>query len=1055
MHESFEWNSSADVSTLFNDDPIGASARIRPGALILVLRDNSIKAAHNGSKRPGAQGAENTVGMLELSCEDLESCGSEGRWYPLRANLSTTERSHFDRSYDGSKRGDIVGEALVSFSWLEYPATAALPKAPSARRLAQARNQKKRKFADKNQSDGKLCCDGRNECNNANVVAVPEPRACSGENAVLPELLIYFHVWDALMPLGRPDSAFYITIRLYCPGSRGQRVSTKPVRGRGEADTKGWRADRGVLRGTSRSDAMHMVWDEHLKVSVDGYVEGMFIELQLSDASIDHGKTATAVLAARDGEPLDSFSQRNRLGDSGDLAKSSSTTTGNRRPRVYHLKLHADASDEEKRPVGIEGAGQSNVFAGVKVRVANLIVPRDEAASHTEEIKAFLERKADVARIPDGVNRPSRAFGDVAGLTPMIPRQTLRKPSRPRLLDLSAVGGLFRSYADAERVGNEAKETASIGDAGSNEERISSMLSEEGATEQHHAFEATLSKESLVAVARNHFPGMKDLVHSDDAVTFPVTTGDWATTQDGSDASLSFADFVLWLRHIPEEALGVAGLLATPRTVLDKTEIVMDQSDERSEELAATLRLAEVPTTGLVGGWCSISLRSTRERAALDRVRLGWGEATDETKETSWRLHVRMLRHDVMVLGDTLALLEERCHPQQTRELANDLRSVVGKRSATTLEELSRGKESEPPAQDSRVDEAHMRPGGGKAAALTYGNSAGGWKEHPANLIVARYLDREAKVLGVASAHLKEALRCAGDNLYRDVDNIPRDWRAKPFGTRGCTQSPPTSGSDSRDGHLCRHHLYGTVLQHIKHVQRSQVEITMLRRRVGALLPPPPGEQKIQLVSSQRCGHGSYGGGESCGREAPRSALALVKRIRRAQEAARRPLALTENGITAKQPVSTAPREQGGSCLFSPHSLVHHPSSGYVDVAGAAREGNDSLSPQNTSYYNHRKGGVAFTESTSPTMVSTQPLLYALLSPGRSSLYQVHRRLESMREAFRGNSVDFPATVVSATNELMANIAGGRGKDENGTSLGNAWPAAAMCCPIDRQGENN
>ena len=1060
VHESFEWNSSADVSTLFNGDPIGASARIRPGVLILVLSDNSVKATRNGSKRPGAQRVENAVGMLELSCEDLESCGSEGRWYPLRANLSTTERSHFDRSYDGSKRGGIVGEALVSFSWLEYPATAALPRAPSARRLAQARNQKKRKLVDKNQSDGKHCADGRNECNNANVASVPERRESSGETALLPEVLIYIHVWDALMPLGRPDSALYITIRLYCPGSRGQRVSTKPVRGRGglgaaEADTKDWRADRVVFRGKSRSDAMHVVWDEHLKISVDGYVEGMFIELLLSDASIDHGKMATAVLANREGEPFHAFSRRSRLGDSGDLAKSSATTATIPRPRVYHLKRQAATSDEEERLVDIEGAGRSNAFAGVKVRVANLVVPRDEAASHTEEIQAFLERKAQVARIPDEVNRTSRDFSDAAGLTPAVSRRSLRKPSSSRLLDLSAVGGLFRGFADAESGGNEAEETAPVGDSGNNEERVSAMLSDEGATEQHFAFEATLSKESLVAVARNYFPGTKDLVLNDNAVTFPVTAEDRVTTQDGSGASLSFADFVLWLRQIPEEALGVAGLLATPRTVLHKTEIVMDQSAERSEELATTLRLAEVPTSGSVGGWCSVSLRSTGEGAALDRVRLGWGEATEETKETSWRRHVRMLRHDVTVLGDTLALLEERCHPAHTRDNSNDLRPVVGGRSVSTQEELPRGMESEPPAKDSRVDGTDMRPLGENTAVITCGNSVGGWKEHPANLIVGRYLDQEAKKLGAASAHLKEALRCAGDNLYRDVDDTPRGLRAKPYGTRGRTQSPPTSGSGWRDGHPCRHHLYGTVLQHIKHVQRFQVEIKMLRRRVGALFPPSPGEQTIQLVSSQRCAHGSYGGEESFGRGAPRSALALVKHIRRAQEAARPPLALKDSVITTKQAVSTAPQEQGDNCLFSFHSLGHNSSRSYVDVAGEAREGNCSLLPRDASCYNRQKGGAAFMESTSPTRVSTQSLLCALLSPRRSSLHGVHRRLKRVREAFRGNSVDLSAAVVSATDELMANIAGGRWKDGNGASLGHAWPTAAMCCPIDRQGEKN
>ena len=1062
MHESFEWNSSADVSTLFTADPVGASARVRPGAVIVALLDKSVKAARNSVKLSGAQEAENAIGMLELSCEDLESCGSEGRWYPLRASLGTTEfshRSHFDQAKCRSKWGGIVGEALVSFSWLQYPAAAVLPRAPSARRLAQTRTRKKRKLEVKNLSDGKHCADGRNDRNDADVDTAPQPRKCCGENALLPELLVYIHVWDALIPLDRPDSAVYVTTRVYCPGSRGQRVSTRPVRGRrglsaAEAASKDWRPDQVCPSANSRSEAMHVVWDEHLKISVDGDVEGMLIELLLSDAAIVHGKTATAVLAAREGEDIDRFSECNRLGGLGDMAKSF-TSARIPRPTVYRLKLlHVDGSDAENGQVDIESAERGNILGGVDVRMASLVVLPAEAASRADEVKAFLERKANIARIPDELNRSPLAVGDVAGLASALSRRSLRKASRPRLLDLSAVGGLFRRFADAERGRNEAEETGYTGDAASKEGRISSMVSEVGATEQHPAFEATISKKNFVAVAKEYFPGIGQSVHNDDTLTFPQTTENWATMQDGSAPSLSFADFVSWLRHVPEEALGVAGLLATPRTVLHNTEIVMDQSTEQSEELAAMLRLAEKPTTGLVGGWCSVSLGSTREGAALDRVRLGWGEATEETKESSWRRHLRMLGHDVTVLGDALAQLEERCFSAQSRDSANAHRTAVGERDVNIPEELARGVESEPPAQNSRVGETGIQHVGEKSVVIACGNLVGGRKEDPANFVVTRYLDQEAKKLGVASAHLKEALRCAGDSLYRDVDKTPRGWSTKPYGTRGRrghTQSPAASGRDPCDSYLYRHHLYGTVLQHIKHVQCFQFEIKVLRRRIGALLPPSPGEETMQLVDSQRCSHGLNGIEGSFGREAPRSALALVKRIRRAQEAARHPPAFTDIEGTTMQPVSHQPREQDGDCSPASKSLRHHPSSGYVNVVRVVRDGQGSLTPWETPLYHHQGG--ALTEPTFLTRVSAQPSLYGLSSPRRTSLGQVRRRLETVRDVFRGKSVELPAAVVCATAELLADIAGGRGNDENGASLANAWPAAAMCCPIDRQGE--
>ena len=1146
------------MGTLFTDNaPIGTSPSWHPGTLIVALTDNNnTKAARNdssatktlrqGSERLDAQEVlENAVGILELSCEDIEACGPEGKWYPLRTKLSTTEQSH--RSFGqpkngGFKRGSIVGEVLVSFSRLQYPKATALPtRASSARRLSQTRPSRKngrladKRLSDRRNSEGNHLKYGRNTRNDTLDVAVaPRLPEGVGRNASSPELLVYLHVWDALMPLARPDSALYFTARVFCPGARVQRVSTKPARGRGgpsttEITSKGRRSCRVDPRvSSSRSNAMHVLWDEHLNITVDRHAGGMLIELLLSDASIDHAKEAgTPVLAAREGESFDAFAERNQPSDSvDDLGKSSTPARALPRPTVYRLKLHRDRSDralnpdrsdeelhhdrsekelypdrsntelhpdrshkepcldrpDEDKGLVEEVTERSSTLGDIEVRMASLVVPRAEDASREEEVNAFLARKADVARIPNELNRPPRVVGDTAVLTTTVPRESSWTQSRSRLLDLSAVGGLFRSFADTQKYekdskksGREAGDTTSVierlpsttseGNAGSIKERLPSTTSGvAGRPEQHPEFEATLSRGNLNAIAREYFPEMKELVEANGTITLQQANEDWGTTetQDGSATSLSFAEFVEWLRQIPEEALGVAGLLASPRTVLNKTEIVMDQSAERAEELSAALKLAEAPTMGLIGGWCSVALKSTGEGAALDRVRLGWGESTKETKEISWRRHLRMLRDDVMVLGNTLTQLEDRYHRRQSGSSITDRTTAAGKRDVPTPEELSRRVEPDPATPLSSIGQTNHTHVERENPAITCGNepAAGEWE--PAHSIVARYLDQKAEALGSAAAHLKEALRCAGDTLYRDVENTPGWSTKKSHSIRGSTQSPPTSGRGRGSDHLHRHNLYGTVLHHIKHVQRFQTEIAMLRRRVGALLPPPGKEGTAQLPDLRRrsrgcdgdgefanCAHGNRGGID---REAPRSALALVKRIRRAQEAARRhSSAFTDSVDTTKTQRTPQTREQGSDCPPSSKKLNHNHSSGCINGGMPVREGDCSMPNRETIDCSCKEGGTTTESPSSPTRVSAQPSLYGLC-PRHSTLRVARERLESVTAAFRENAVDLPATVVSATAEGIAEIASGCVKeDENGTSLASAWPAAVMYCPIDRQ----
>lgn len=1116
VHESFEWNISADLSTMF------APHAWRGATLIIALVDKAVKynespVSRNAQRRGVMQDPEETVvGVLELSCEELVLCGPAGRWRPLRACLSSTRQERH-----GCVGRDIVGEALVAFSWMPRgPAADALPKAPADRRLRKSRKRptEKSKRLDiiRDSHAGPSRNRAEEDMNNAidakvhHSLAEAGTTTSSGSNnnggSTQQGTVVYIHVWDALLPLDRPDSAFYFTVRLSCRGSRVQRVSTKPARGRGglrrmSTSAAGGSGSRFPGENTSRerrshSGSMHVVWDEHLLLRVEGPVEeGAVVELVLRDASVDD---ETAHHAHREGEPFQAFAERLGLEQAGVPTTSatsySSTSFDQLRipgPVVYHLKLqhpwglpeggtHASASTNKGERAARDYVG----FGGVEVRMAGLVLSRDGTNGDSDEdvVETFLRRKADVARIPGGVKRRLSAVsvdnGAVRFSPMLLPEQEIRRPRRrPRLLDLSAANGLFYKFAEGGADGSSAVETENPGwsspraDASGNTFPSSGNCGESSVERLQSSSEPILTDGALGLVTQQYFPRLARQTNNNGkdsaAEISPQSTtrcSHPAATARQARHGMSFTGFVSWLRDLPQDDLGTAGLLVSPRTALQKTGRAMD---EDAQGLAAALQLTQQPTAMLIGGWCSIPLTSTTEYLALDRVRIGWGRIGGghgsgdgvEAEEIEWQHHTELLQRDVAILRKVVEELEQRyggCgDPAVRTERADTTTSTCGVDADA----------SRATREDEKLEEFDdLLPSGHKAAVAARRDPAAERKQSECCSVAALYFEQEAARLRSAAEHLKEALRCAGDTITRGSAHTPghRGVGGRFSSTRTDVETgfPEDSSrmlqaivrtKPSGDGQACYHHrCYGLLLQHIKQVTACLTEIAALQRRAAAVAQQTDESSKPQADSRRRQGCCSYG--VSCDTELPRSALELVKRIRRAQNAAR-----SQQPPEPLSPARDVPAAGEGVAL----PLLHEQDYGGGLPSLPVIENRDSLVEDGTEAKGKQpqqdRGGSPPKSRAAAGAIPVRDdggaSLQTLASPrapfidmlrGASLLQNIERRLENIRSGFHEKRVDLPAAFSETSAQRVLEIARGVGQE---TGL---VPLAGLCCPIDR-----
>lgn len=1108
VHESFEWNVSADLSTMFAGDRETPHAR-RGATLVIALVDKADTNNESSVSRKGRRGRglmhdteETAAGVLELSCEELMSCGPAGQWRPLRACLSSTHQGGH-----GCVGRDIAGEALVAFAWMPRgPATSALPNAPADQRLCKSRKRPRQRNkiiesnrdsqADPPRNRAEEAMNNSIDTNVHRSLADPDTATSSGSNrrggSMPQETLVYIHVWDALLPLDRPDSAFYFTVRLSCRGSRVQRVSTKPARGRGglrmsttaAGDNKSCSSGAHTSRERrTRAGSIHVVWDEHLLLHVKGPVEeDGVVELVLRDASVDDETTH----ASREGELFQAFAESLGLARAEaptPLATQYSSTSVGRleipSPVVFRLRLqhpwglpesgtHAPASTDKEENTTRNGVG----FGGVEVRMAGLMISRDgttNADGDEDRVEAFLRRKADIARIPGGVERRLTTVGGESGavcFSPMLPpaRESRRPRHRPRLLDLSAANGLFHQFADSGTGGSSFVETNSTGwsppgaEAGGNKLPSSGVAGVDSIERYQSSSEPTLTDGGLGLIAQQYFPllalqvsnGCSDgSIDAATGISQQPTAPCFHPAAAAKQAShgMSFAGFVSWLRNLHQADLGTAGLLVSPRTALHKTGRAMD---EDAQGLAAALQLAREPTATLIGGWCSIHLGSTTNALALDRVRIGWGRMgggdgskdRDGAEESEWRRHTELLQRDVTILHKALAELEQRCGW-----------CGVDARGNQRIEEFD---DMQPTGENGAVA-ACGEPAAAAASAVER-------KKSGCCSVAALYFGQEAAQLGSAAEHLKEALRCAGDTVtcssthtpdHQDAGNrfsraqtdVEKDYSLR----RSQTLLSADTSTKTPGGKACYHHgCYGLLLQHIKHVTSFQTEIAALQRRAAVIAQQT--EDKSGPQTDSRWGQGCCSYNVSCDSELPRSALALVKRIRRAQNAARR-----------QQPPQSFSSARGvsvtgvGASLSLSHEQVNgdgFPSSPILDNRDSS--GEDDAKTKGEQLQQNRAGSLPPCRALAAATPVRDDGGASLQNPastrgpfndmlrGPTLLQNIERRLENIRSGFYEKAVGLPATFSDTTAERVLEIARGVGQEKG------LAPLAALCCPIDR-----
>lgn len=1052
MHESFEWNCSADISTLFPADQANTSLPVQHSALIVALVDNKRTDPHSSRRRHCIHQLEGAVGFLELSREDLESSGTAGRWFPLRAYSSTPKQWHRDVNNVGSRlTGNLVGEALIATAWLQGPAARVLPGVENesfffnGQRQTTKKSRLKLKLAqEKNTKKG-----GDEDNTDVNLI---QGQLVENSTAPMQERYrLHIHVWDGLLSLCPLDSALYLTIRIYSRGFPGQRVSTKPAHARGGVSSANVRCRNFSFSGTNPkavncTNVKHVIWDEHLSLSVKDPAGDTFVEIRVLNASVDHGATEMRVLAAREGEPFKRFSERNRL--SGVVASTSRSPCKRKpKPLVYHLRFDHKGVPGETGLAKVEGSGVNSGFEGVKVRIACLLIAPGELVTRADDVEAFLKRQADVARAPGVLKRPLSCLNSGASSASMLPMGKLLSLSHPRILDLTVARGIFRKYADSERCEDETQDarwilTIEMGQPSGPSEN------KEDSFNENPSPQGMLSKEGLFVMAQECFPGFQLPELDADATTLGQTTEQSLVKKSGSkQPPLSFPDFVSWLRNVPATALGTTGLFVSPRTALRHTEMCMDQSAEHSWELAAALKCAQEAPKCLIEGWSSTFLKSTDVAVALDRVRLGLGEASEEIAESTWRRHIRMLRRDVVTFGEALLELEDRCNPTKTASCAKRCRySTVEYRATASRNSNAGGEEIRQAIKEPRSGEVHVEHSDEDSRIASEISVTGG-VVNPLDSVLARYLGQDAAKLGEAAKHLKESLRCAGDTLCR---NIETTWgksvnqrntherttfeadRSSTFDGRWWTGS--SAAKDASDAHIHLYYQYGLVLQQIKRVTDLQAEIGGFQRRTAAL-QVQTGQKNNRNTGGWRtnsgyCKEGDYE------IEVPRSALALVKRIRRAQEAAQSLPACEEIFSQAEEALPWL-CEQNDDSVTHLETLDHDSSVGNNEITGRPREDGGSQSRQEFSDVQVLEEG-------------GEPLCDMLRKP--SLLEKVEKRLETIRVAFEKSAVDLSAAFPRTTAKRMIEIASGAREDTAMTTRMES--AVAMCCPIDRYSSN-
>lgn len=899
---------------------------------------------------------------------------------------------------------------------------------------------------------------------------------------------------------------------------------------------------------TASGGPTYIVWDEHVELSAAGIraesssldQENATVELRLSDANADltgAGSAETVVLATTAGEHLSSFAER-----AGYRHTSTDCDTNETEPienvpgvAVYTLCVGVSSNHVAREgrskgngggmiSVGRQSSLQQETFGKcghVVVRMASLVLSRAQAISRAEDVREFLRRKADVQTIqknidyyPSGDRVEREELGRPVSLElSSTTRKAVEGPGSPILsfeprthgvVDLSAASHLFDRYA--ETVVGRARDDPNTLPTVRPDDDITRLTA--GSSDKQGR---RLSIEGLGTLAERHFPGISRsyiaaiLTPSLGSTCLPGENSGVMKTKFGArpslgtkkyDSAVSTADFFSWLRKLPEESLEAAGLLVSPRTALNKTEAAMSKSEIEARELSNTLEASINSTVGIL----QATLESVTEKAAIDRVRLGWGEQDDEGAERMWQKHTGSLQRDVDTLQKALSALRD--------EVAHEAEVVSGdademrRRTSTARTNGEHTPEAHPVDRGHCIDECDNKNVAGRSTHSVFQpRQVEGHADSGAGLVViARQIGQQVAKLALAAEHLKEALRCVEDAELRKQQQASQFKHHRRRSSRSgllihglkCPISPTadihrsskyltdrcqrgTSACQGQGSFDSRRGNTPEVLrQHVMLVKRLQTEISQMGRHTRILckneedrthasnMPKPMSENGNKKDFIKRYLDDT----------APRSALALVKRIRRAQEAFERPAnnPLTPDNAVANMEVPPAD-SQGAvqdqhanvgdhrTCFLSPTSSEDD-CSVFAHLSRVKTNGDSSSHAiehgiaQNVGTTRQRESGVDPPDHAgcAAAAVTTGIVPYR----GRfrpSCLRRINERLELLRSAFdTDGEVDLPSSVANATPEFVIDL-GNRGGSlaGDGNVVGTEPPPAVVTCwPIDR-----
>jgi hypothetical protein len=416
---------------------------------------------------------------------------------------------------------------------------------------------------------------------------------------------LYVHAWDAIDIRCLGDAALYLSVRLIAPATLllvdgaaagAERCCTRPV-----------------LSATSSSG--RLLWDEQLPtvtlqhccaISSDGVCNAgssssdssWTVELQLVNArALD--KDCRVLAAAT--MPISELWRDSSSCTDVATAKHSDAAT---QPSVHSLTLRPCAAGilaaAAKAAPAVDAISMSAAVAGtVRVRLATLLVPLATArsAAVAAQIRAFTQRRAEPMRMPaadtapvatvSAVKTPAVAAVPAADITSVKPVK-----ADGAMVNAETAYSLFQSYADA-------------------------------------ADSSTISATAIAALCTDHCPKVaKGLL--------PTTTA--------AAAALTFEQFLVWLRSLPQSALSEQ-LLITPRGMLDSIAALEATAAQRIAALQATFATA-------AGASHSAELSCATAVALRERALTAWNSSD------SWAAHVAAAKSDVHALAAAVAAAE-------------------------------------------------------------------------------------------------------------------------------------------------------------------------------------------------------------------------------------------------------------------------------------------------------------------------------------------------------------------------------------------------------------